>query len=200
LADIAAEDTDDDDDHHHNTHQQISHNKTAALAGAAAGSSSHTTADKGKKKESLSQKMKDKLTGKTHDERVQEREQRAREEKAAYERHLMLRQAMNRAMQTGQPQLVGRDREGHDLYLEPPRGQGAGYGMRPQGAYNPYAGNPAYNDPNARFLRPDYGYSRPMGPGYGGGYGYGYGGMGMGMPLMGGLAGGMLLGGMMGGF
>lgn len=55
---------------------------------------------------------------------------------------------------------------------------------------DPYADKPGYPG----------GYGRRYGYGYGGypGYGYGYGGMGMGAPLLGGLAGGMLLGGVLG--
>ena len=64
------------------------------------------------------------------------------------------------------------------------------------------------------YAPPSIAYSRsafsPIGYGYGGGYGrrypyyggygMGMGGMGLGMPMMAGLGGGMLLGGMLGGF
>ena len=119
-------------------------------------------------KRSLGQKVKDKLTGSTHEERVQEREERYAAETRAYQRHIMLRQAMSKAIETGQPQLIGKDKEGRDMYLEPPQaGQGWGGG----GNY--------HQDPNARYVRPNYGYSRPYGRGLGGGiypYGLGVGG------------------------
>lgn len=120
---------------------------------------------------------------------------------------------MQEAMQTGQPVFLAKDKDGKDVYVEPPGGPGGRggpgaysgeYGMRPDGTrmINPYANGP-YADPNARFIRPQQQYSRPMGYGYGGGYGgygggmYGRGGMGYGMPMMGGLMGGMMLGGLL---
>lgn len=134
--------------------------------------------------------MKDKLTGTTHEERAAERRRREEEERATYQRHLKIRAAMAKAAETGQPQLVGKDRNGKDVYIEPPQGPGNGYGMQP---YNPY-GQGAYVNPNATYLRPNYPYARPYGYGYGGGMGYGYGsGLGLGT----GLLGGMLLGGLL---
>ena len=139
-------------------------------------------------------RMKDKVTQTTHEQRAAERQQRAAEEEQAYRRHQQLRVAMSRAAETGQPQFLGKDKDGQDVYIEPPpvgMGQGMGMGMPPNAyGYNPYTQGP-YTHPNARFIpypRPDYPYGRP--------YGYGYGG-GMGMPLMGGLMGGALLGGML---
>lgn len=188
LADIAAEDTDDEDHHHHDDSKHHAQ-PAVGVAAATAGATSHST---NKKKETFGQKMKDKLTGSTHEERVAERRRREEEERAAYQRHLKIRAAMDRAAQTGQPQLIGKDKNGKDLYIEPPPQPGYGYGMQ---ANNPYAQGP-YGNPNATYLRPAYPYSRPYGPGYGGGYGYGYGGYGggMGLGLGGGLLGGMLLG------
>jgi hypothetical protein len=88
-------------------------------------------------------------------------------------------------METGQPQLLGKDRQGRDLYIEPPRGPYA-----PQGAYgyNPYGGRGMYQNPNVRIVRPAGPYGRP--------YGYGYGG-GAGLPIAAGFLGGALLGGAM---
>ncbi|KAL8809693.1 MAG: hypothetical protein Q9223_003282 [Gallowayella weberi] len=135
-------------------------------------------------KQKFGRKMKDKLTGTTHEQRQEERRQRAIAEEQAYERHRQLRQAMVTAMNTGQPQYIGKDRDGRDLYIEPPQQVNhGGYG------YNPYTQGP-YASPNARFLRPSGPYGRPYGRGYGGGYG---------LPLAGGLMGGLLLGGMLGG-
>jgi len=192
MPDIAAEETDDEYEYHDTKQPHANQSSSAALKTAGVSSA---TASSSKGKESFGQKMKDKLTGSTHAEREKERAKRAEDEQKAYQRHQALRQAMNRAIETGQPQLIGKDAQGHDLYLEPPEQQGGGYGMRPaNGQYNPYASGP-YQNPNARFLKPDYGYNRP------GGYGYG---MGYGMPLMmpmmlgGGLGLGMGMG--MGGF
>ena len=133
-------------------------------------------------------RMKDKMTNTTHEQREAQRAQRAEEERKAYERHMELRQAMSRAAQTGEPQFVGKGRDGRDIYVEPPQGMG-----RPPGAYsggfgyNPYTVGP-YSPPNAMFIRPQNPYGRPYGRGYGGG---------LGLPIAGGLLGGLLLGDMM---
>ncbi|QSZ36694.1 hypothetical protein DSL72_006575 [Monilinia vaccinii-corymbosi] len=68
----------------------------------------------------LGRKMKDKLTSSTHPEREARRRQRERDEADAYRRHQVIRSAMARAARTGEPQLIGRDRDGKDVYLEPP--------------------------------------------------------------------------------
>jgi hypothetical protein len=132
-------------------------------------------------------RLKDKLTNTTHEERERMRQQRAKEEQEAYERHLMYRQAMARAMETGQPQFIGKDKEGKDVYIEPPEGYGpaGGYGAGPGGyvGYNPYTQGP-YANPNARFVRPQAPYSRPYYGGYGGGMGVP---LGLGLGLGGGL-------------
>jgi len=126
-------------------------------------------------------KLKDKLTNTTHEEREARRRQEAAEEEQAYRQHLAFRAAVARAAETGQPQLLGKNPNGEDVYIEPPDGPRAPPGSQ---GYNPYAEGP-YTNPNARFIRPDYPYSRPYGSGYGGGYG---------LPLAGGLLGGALLG------
>lgn len=141
-------------------------------------------------KKSLGRKLKDKVTGTTHEQRVQERRMRAEQEQRAYEQHRQMRQAMARAAETGQPQYVGKDPDGKDVYVEPPSYQG-GYGGYGGGyGYNPYEGG-VYTTPNARYIRPSNPYSRPYGGGYGGGYG-----MPLALGLGGGLLGGMLLGDM----
>jgi hypothetical protein len=129
-------------------------------------------------------KMKDRLTHSTHQERQNERARRAKEEQEAYKAHLAFRKAMSRAVQTGQPQFLGKDKEGRDVYIEPPNGPSLPMGAR---GYNPYSQGP-YGNPNARFLRPEQPYARGPGYGYGGGYGF---------PLMGGFLGGALLGGLL---
>ena len=130
-------------------------------------------------------KMKDKITSSTHQEREVQRAKRAEAEQKAYETHMAFRRALSRAMETGQPQLLGKDRQGKDVYVQPPQMQ-AGYGYSGS-MMNPY-GSGMYGQ--SRYMRPMTPYQRP--------YGYGYGG-GLGLPLAGGMAGGMLLGGAMGG-
>lgn len=132
-ADIVASHTDDEDDDQHH-------------AGTASSSSFHTPEElpprEGKK--SLGRKLKDKVTGTTHEQRVQERRMRAEQEQRAYEQHRQMRQAMARAAETGQPQYVGKDPDGKDVYVEPPSYQG-GYGGYGGGyGYNPYEGQLTY--------------------------------------------------------
>ncbi|KIW57780.1 hypothetical protein PV05_02340 [Exophiala xenobiotica] len=139
-------------------------------------------------KKTFGEKFKDKVTGTTHEERVKARAEREKEEREYYEAHMRLRQAMQRAEMTGQPQWFAKDRDGKDIYIEPSTsGYGyGGYGPRGYGV-NPYTSGP-YANPNARFIRPGYPYSRPYGA---------YGGGGLGMPVAGGLLGGLLLGGLL---
>jgi hypothetical protein len=157
-------------------------------------------------KKSFGEKLKDKVTGTTHDERVKDRAARAEEERQYYEAHIKMRQAMQRAQVTGVPQFFAKDRDGKNIYIEPPGGPGYGYGGYGQQGYgvNPYASGP-YADPNARFIRPSYPYNRPYGGYPGGGYGkcstsfvssvlYW---LQPGLPIAGGLLGGLLLGGLL---
>jgi hypothetical protein len=144
------------------------------------------TKESGEKRK-FGRKLKDKITNSTHEEREAKRKEREEEERRAYEQHQKFRAAMSTAAQTGVPQLLGKDREGKDVYIEPPYGPSGGYGGYSQGAYgyNPYSQGP-YANPNARFVRPPDPYDRPYGYGYGGG-------LGIGAPLLG-LGGGLLLG------
>ncbi|KAJ9475385.1 hypothetical protein PHBOTO_005463 [Pseudozyma hubeiensis] len=172
-------DTDDEDDRP--TTSAKHHSTTApTAAGAGAGTSAADSNPKGMKK--FGRSLKDKLTNTTHAEREAKRQAQREAEQRAYQQHQAIRQALITATRTGQPQLVGRDKQGREIFAQPPPpgayGGGAtlGYGPYqtfdgPYGAYGPYS-------------RPGYPYSRP------------YGGMG-GMPLLGGLAGGMLLGGLL---
>ncbi|KAL2042496.1 hypothetical protein N7G274_004989 [Stereocaulon virgatum] len=176
-ADIEAESSDDDEGHHH-SHSMKAAAGTAVLPPRPSGAEQSGGVTK------FGRRMKDKMTGTTHEQRERKRIQRAEEERRTYQRHMELRQAMSRAAQTGQPQFIGKDHNGRDVYIEPPQGAGP-----PQGAYgyNPYQQGP-YANPNATFIRPQYPYSRPYGGGYGGGFG---------LPLAGGLMGGALLGGLL---
>lgn len=147
-----------------------------------------TTTSKAQREKTLGEKLKDKVTGTTHEERVRDRARREEEERRYYEAHMKLRQAMQKAMITGQPQFFAKDRDGKDIYVEPPAGPAYGYGGYGSGGYgiNPFAQGPYYANP--RVVRPGYPYNRPYGT---------YGGGGAGLPIAGGLLGGMLLGGLM---
>ena len=175
-ADIEAESSEDDSHHHAQQHPAAGSAELPPRPNQAPGGVSK-----------FGRRMKDKMTGTTHEQREEQRRLRAIEEEKTYRRHMEMRQAMSRAAQTGEPQLIGKGKDGKDIYIEPPRGMGmpsgGGYG------YNPYQQGP-YGHPNATFVRPQYPYSRPYGGGFGGGYG---------LPLAGGLMGGLLLGDMMGG-
>jgi len=176
-ADIEAESS--DDEHHHHD----------------AGVGTQEQPPKGVHK--LGRRMKDKLTSSTHEEREARRREREEEERKAYAQHQHFRQLMSKAAETGVPQLLGKDRDGKDVYIEPPGGPGGyggGYGGGGYGGgfsgysggsygYNPYSQGP-YADPNAKFVRPPNPYARPYGYGYGGGFG---------LPMMG-LGGGLLMG------
>ena len=181
-ADIMASHTDDEDDGDHHT---------GASSSSSSANQELPPRPGNKGKQPLGRKIKDKLTGTTHEQREAERKRREEEEKKIYEQHLKYRQAMARAMETGKPQLIGKDKQGKEVYIEPPSyaggsgSYGGGYG------YSPY-GSGVYSSPNARYIRPGGSYGRPMGYGYGGGYG-------MPLALGGGLMGGLLLGDMMGG-
>ncbi|KAK5089800.1 hypothetical protein LTR70_006175 [Exophiala xenobiotica] len=131
------------------------------------------------------EKMKQKLTGQTKEEREEAKRQRDEEERQYYEAHVRFRQCLQRAQATGEPQFFAKGRDGKDIYIEPPSmGYGGMAGSRYGGGYgyNPYTSGP-YSTPNARFIRPGYQYQRPYGTRYGGG--------------MGGMLGGMMLGGLM---
>lgn len=168
LEDLAAEDSDVEDSHR----QPTSRGKSTATQDA-----QPTGLHK------FSRKLKDKVTGSTHTEREASRAKRAEQEAHAYAAHLRAREALMRAIQTGEPQLLGKDQQGRDIYIEPPHGP---YAPRGAYGYNPYAMRGPYMNPNVRFVRPAGPYGRP--------YGYGYGG-GAGVPIAAGILGGALLGG-----
>lgn len=187
---IVHADTDDEDDHHHPSsskqHTSAVGSGSGSGSGSGAGAGAAETQPKGMKK--FGRTLKDKLTHTTHAEREAKRKAQKEAEQRAYEQHQAIRRALMTATQTGQPQLVGKDKQGREIYAQPPPPGAYGYGATlgygpyqtmdgPYGAYGPYS-------------RPMGPYSRPY---YGGGM---YGG-GMGMPILGGLAGGMLLGGLL---
>jgi hypothetical protein len=125
-----------------------------------------------------------------------------------YRQHQIFRRGLEAAIETGQPQHLGQDDSGTDVYLEPP-----GYrypGIQRIERISPYIQEIIYEPPGpvnrkARHLRPDPiypgGYGPPIRPygAYNRPYGYGYGGgTGM-MPGAGPLFGGLLLGSLAGG-
>jgi hypothetical protein len=159
LEDVTAEDTDGEDDHDHHTSQlpprdgQAAQNQPGGLRG-------------------FGRKMKDKITGSTHEQRDVA--------------HLRARQAMMKALQTGEPQFLAKDQQGRDLYVMPPNTRSppaGGHGLYPFGHGSPYA---SYGP--TMYRRPMMPYGRPVGYGYGGGFG---------APLAGGFLGGALLGSLM---
>ena len=185
--DIMASHTDDEEDYHTPT----------SPSGHSGGElPPRPTAGKGKGRDdrSFGRKFKDKVTGMTHEERENQRRIRAEEERKLYEQHQRFRRAMVEAQRTGQPQFVGKDRDGKDIYVEPPAPPQGPYGYGGGGyGYNPYRSG-VYSTPNARYIRPPNPYSRPAGYGYGGGYG-----MPLGLGIGGGLLGGLLIGDAIGG-
>lgn len=109
--DIAAESSDEDRDEHPPSRPGATH------APAPTGPSQEPSGGALR----LGRKLKDKITNTTHEQREEQRRQRAIAEQEAYEQHRKLRAAMVEAMRSGQPQLVGKDRNGKDVYIEPLR-------------------------------------------------------------------------------
>ncbi|KAG9244682.1 hypothetical protein BJ878DRAFT_57209 [Calycina marina] len=103
----------------------------------------------------LGRKMKDKLTSSTHTEREQKRRHREEQERKIYEQHQVYRRAMSKAMQTGEPQLIGKDKAGKEVYIEPPQGMGGSSRNYGGNGYviSPYRQG-GYAHPNARYIRP----------------------------------------------
>ncbi|KAK1756737.1 hypothetical protein QBC47DRAFT_412108 [Echria macrotheca] len=170
--------------------------------------SSHSDGHGGpRQRQRLGRRLKDKITGSTHEQRVAERERRDAEEREMYEQHLAFRRKMRDAITTGRPQLLGRDTRGNNVYLEP---LGRGYpGVDNIHRLSPYFSEVEYRPdrrpgPPGRYIRP--GQDMYSG-GYGGG-GYGIGGGGWNRPAMAygrpmgtgyGMGGGFLLAPILGG-
>ncbi|KPI42162.1 uncharacterized protein AB675_5438 [Cyphellophora attinorum] len=178
--------------HHHNNNNEQYPSELPARPGAHS-QPSHTGHHDSNKKPSLGERLKTKVTGLTKEEREAERRQQAEQERQYYEAHARFRAAMHKAQVTGQPQWFAKDKNGQDVYVEPPQMGygGGGYGRPGYGGYggagygySPY-GPSMYSTPNGRYIRPQYGYGRP---GYGGG---------LALPVAGGLLGGALLGGLL---
>lgn len=162
---IVHADTDDEDDssHHHSN------------TGVSGGSSS--TQPKGLKK--FGRNLKDKMTNTTHAQREAKRKAQRQAEQRAIQQHAAIRQALITATRTGQPQLVGRDKQAREIFAQPPPPGAYGYGATL--GYGPYQTLDGPYESYGPYARPIGPYRRP---GYGGG---------MAMPLLG----GMLLGGLL---
>lgn len=134
--------------------------------------------------------MKDKSTGMDHVARAREKAERQEAHKIAEEQKVATARAFAVAAQYGQPQYLGKDeRSGTEYWAEPPA---PGFPPGLFASFPPPYGFESRRDGHRLYVRPaapSYGYGRgyaPMG-----------GGMGMGVPILGGLAGGMLLGGLL---
>ncbi|PSN64396.1 hypothetical protein BS50DRAFT_72795 [Corynespora cassiicola Philippines] len=167
LEDVGAESSDDEAGTHHHANTADGVKKVAGDP-APRGLHKYTRA------------LKDSLTHTTHSQRAEARARRAEQERAAYIAHLRAREALVRALQTGEPQLLGRDERGMEVYIVPP---GVGTERVPRGAlgWSPYVMGRGYG-------RPGMPYGRAGGVGYGGG---------LGVPVAAGLLGGVALGGLM---
>lgn len=192
--DIMAAHSEDDEEHEH---------ATSSTAGGIPAELPPRPDGKGKGKatgeqRSFGRKFKDKVTGTTHAEREAERARRAEQERKLEEQHRRFRAAMAEAARTNKPVKVGVDKNGKDVWVEPPPPDpylnGGGYGGG-YGGYGPYSGGYGYSPyssglysaPVGRYASPAGPYGRPYGGGYGGGYG-------LPLALGGGLLGGLLLG------
>ncbi|KAK7999166.1 hypothetical protein PG991_014841 [Apiospora marii] len=181
--DIAAETTDEEEgDSHH------------------AAASSSTQQPQASKPRSFGRKMKDKITGTTHEERDAERSRRQQREQDLYKQHELFRRGLAAAIQTNRPQLLGQDDDGMDVYLEPPDARYPGVThvrqLSPSLEEVFYAPDAPGVPRGARHIRPES-YSSYRGGGMMGSGVY-PGGVGMGMmPMALPLFGGMALGGML---
>ncbi|RYP85459.1 hypothetical protein DL770_005017 [Monosporascus sp. CRB-9-2] len=159
--DIMAETTDSDsdsDDHHHQQRHQ----------GAAGAPSSAKPTAQAKSEGGFGRRLKDKLTGTTHEQREAARRKREEEERELYRQHMAFRGGLLAAIRDDRPQLLGHDTSGRPVYLEPP---GSGYAgvsgvtrLSPRVTevhYRPGAGPlPDELARGARFVRPE-GYAGP---------------------------------------
>lgn len=97
------------------------------------------------------------------------------EEREMHRQHLLLRRGMAAAMNTSTPQLLGRDQDGTNVYLEPPGHMFPGVDTSRVKPLSPYLNEVFYeHDPTERdgnFPGPEGRYLRPRGEMYGFGYG-----------------------------
>ncbi|KAK0629472.1 hypothetical protein B0T17DRAFT_469620, partial [Bombardia bombarda] len=154
---IAGESTDEDS----NLLDHLPH-PDEGIAGA------HQQGGGGGDRRTVGRKLKDKITGMTHEQRVAARARREKEEQELYREHQILRRGMRGAMDTGRPQLLGEDDNGVKMFLEPPRHTFPG--VVDVKRLSPYMVEVFYEPgqwpgPLGRYVRPE-----------GDMYGYGYGG------------------------
>lgn len=122
----------------------------------------------------LARKIKDAVTGKSHAERAADRAERSATEKEMYRQHRILRRGMAEAMNTGRPQLLGKDENRTHMFLEPP---GHTFPCVSEvKKLSLYMCEVVYDDSQRPTSRPAGRYLRPEGEMYG----YGYGGYGCG--------------------
>ncbi|VBB76547.1 Putative protein of unknown function [Podospora comata] len=134
------------------------------------GSDSKSSDTSGKR--SLARKLKDTLTGTTHDERVSARAERALKEKEMYRQHRILRRGMATAMHTSRPAFLGKDENRTHMYLEAP---GHTFpGVADAKPISPYLDEIIYDESEYGYSKPKGRYLRPGSKMYGFGYG-GYG-------------------------
>lgn len=197
LADIEAESSDDDTARSHGqgasaaTQQQQQQPQPGLL---------ETGPERLSKPEKFGRKLKDKLTGSSHQERATRRQQRAEAERQAYYQHQHIRRQVGLAVETGEPQLLGKDGEGREVWVEPPQGAPGLRGRPNAYVVNPWNRGGYFGGPPGMMAGPGNMYARPVGPysrPYGrGGNGYGYGG-GLGMAPLLGLGVGLGVGGLL---
>jgi hypothetical protein len=192
LADIEAESSDDETAHSlaHDAATQQQQQQPGLL-----------DTEKLSKSEKFGRKLKDKLTSSTHQERAAKRERRAEAERQAYYQHQHIRRQIARAVETGEPQLLGRRDDGTEVWVEPPQGAPGLHGRNDAYVVNPWSRGGFFGGPPGMMAAgPGHMYARPVGPysrPYGrGNYGYGYGG-GLGMAPLLGLGVGLGVGGLL---
>ena len=171
-ADIIAAHSDEDEDHH-DGRSPSSSSFPESLPPRSDGKGKGKTMDSNHR--SFGSKMKDKLTGTTHEQREEQRRRRYEAEQKAMDKHLQLRAAVRQATITGQPVFLGKDTQGKDVYVQPPgRNPPPGFGgyNYPSNGRDPFGSTGMVETPTARFIRPSMPYGRPMGGAYGGGYGF----------------------------
>ncbi|KAI7787360.1 hypothetical protein LA080_016435 [Diaporthe eres] len=194
LADIEAESSDDDAPRNHGQAAAASQQQQQQPGLL------ETGPEKLSGPEKFGRKLKDKLTSSTHQERAAKREKRAEAERQAYYQHQHIRRQVARAVETGEPQLLGRDGQDREVWIEPPQGAPGLRGNPNARLVNPWNTGGYFGGPPGMMAGPGNMYSRPVGPysrPYGrGGYGYGYGG-GLGMAPLLGLGVGLGVGGLM---
>ncbi|KAK0672362.1 hypothetical protein QBC41DRAFT_24390 [Cercophora samala] len=135
-------------------------------------SGSDSRASDGLAKRSLARKLKDTLTGTTHDQRVSARAERAVAEKEMYRQHRILRKGMTTAMHTCRPAFLGKDENRTHMFLEAP---GHTFpGVADAKPLSPYLDEIIYDESEYGYSKPKGRYLRPGSKMYGLGYG-GYG-------------------------